>query len=60
MHRTTGPGALTHPEFLADGTTDPRRSFAESLVEQLASSDEHIVVYNAGFEGSVLRDMADV
>ena len=60
LHRTTGPDALTHAEFLADGNIDPRRTFAESLVEELGSSEERIVVYNAGFEGSVIREMADL
>lgn len=60
LHRTTGSGGLTHAEFLAEGKVDPRRAFAETLVAQLGSSEERIVVYNAAFEGSVLRDMANL
>jgi hypothetical protein len=60
LHRTMGPGALTHAEFLAEGDADPRRAFAETLVEHLGSSEERIVVYNAAFEGGVIRDMADL
>ncbi|MGA9796689.1 MAG: DUF2779 domain-containing protein [Rhizomicrobium sp.] len=60
LHRTTGPETVTHAEFLADGNADPRRAFAESLAEQLGTSEERIIVYNAAFEGSVLRDMANL
>lgn len=58
LHRLTETDTLTHSEFLADGRTDPRRALAESLVEHLGSTDERIVVYNKGFEGSVLKELA--
>jgi len=60
LHRMTGAGDLTHAEFLADGSDDPRRVLAESLVEHLGSTNEKVVVYNKGFEGSVLRELAGI
>jgi hypothetical protein len=59
LHRRSDAGSLSHAEFLAVGDVDPRRLLSESLAEQLAASDETIVVYNKGFEGAVLRDLAD-
>jgi predicted RecB family nuclease len=60
LHRTTKSGVITHAEFLARGSVDPRRAVAETLVKQLGSSVEKIVVYNKGFEGGVLRELASL
>ncbi len=60
LHRMTGAGDLTHAEFLADSSGDPRRVLAVSLVEHLGSTNEKIVVYNKGFEGSVIRELAEL
>jgi hypothetical protein len=49
-----GEGVLHHQEFLACGVHDPRRQFAETLIEALASSDESIIVYSA-YERTVRR-----
>ncbi len=49
----------THREFLADVSTDPRRAFAESLIEALRGEVAPIIVYS-GFEASVLGTLAQV
>ncbi len=49
-------GPLAHREFLAEGTSDPRRSFAEALLRALEDDPWPVVVYS-GFEGQVLGDL---
>src|SRR5450631_1298589 len=39
LHVIGGDGVLNHKEFLADGVNDPRRQFAEALIDALACSD---------------------
>ena len=46
-----------HREFLADGSTDPRREFAERLVQDLDGSGS-ILVYT-GFEKRIMNALAD-
>ena len=48
---------LNHKEFLADGVNNPRRQFAETLVDGLAWSDDPIIVYSA-HEYTRLRELA--
>jgi predicted RecB family nuclease len=48
---------VTHYEFLADGRRDPRREFAETLLEALCRLPGPVIVYS-GFEASVVRDLA--
>lgn len=50
-------GDLGHKEFLADGVNDPRRQFAETLVDALAWSDHPIIVYSA-YEQTRLKELA--
>ena len=50
-------GALHHQEFLADGGNDPRRRFAETLIDALETSDGPIIVYSA-YEQTRLRELA--
>ena len=57
LHAITGDGELRHREFLADGGDDPRRRFADSLVEALHEFDGPIVVYSA-YEQTRLRELA--
>ncbi len=56
-------GELVHAEFLGDGRTDPRRAFAESLLEVFAPRKHPILVYS-GFESEVIaaleRGFADL
>jgi len=58
-HLTTdnGDGTLRHQERLADGASDPRREFAETLLDALASSDYPIIVYSA-YERTQLTALA--
>ncbi len=59
LHRRTRPGApLEHFEFLAVEGEDPRRRFAETLLEALSRDQGPVVVYNAAFEKSRLADLA--
>ncbi|MEW6647314.1 MAG: DUF2779 domain-containing protein [Pseudomonadota bacterium] len=50
-------GAVAHLEHLADGSGDPRRAFAESLLTAVGISGP-ILVYNAAFERSRMRELA--
>jgi hypothetical protein len=51
-------GATTHKEFLASDTSDPRRAFAQSLIDAIKTRGP-VLVYNAGFEGSRLLELAE-
>ena len=57
-HLEAADGTLTHREFLAEGDGDPRRGFAESLLEALDGNDGPIFVYNAAFERTRLKELA--
>ena len=58
-HRQDADGTLRQlPPFLDRSGGDPRRAFAESLVAAIGV-DGPLLVYNAAFEGSVLRQLAE-
>lgn len=57
LHAATEDGLLHHREFLADGDRDPRRRFAETLIEALGTFDGPIVVYSA-YEKTRLSELA--
>lgn len=57
MHLEQKNGEITHHEFLSCDGSDPRRACAEALVE-FVPQGACIIVYNAGFERRVLRDLA--
>ena len=59
LHVLDEIGQLSHRDFLATGVVDPRRSFAESLIEALGCGDVPIIVYSA-YEKSRLNDLADL
>jgi predicted RecB family nuclease len=59
LHEIDHAGTLGHREFLADGSNDPRRQFAETLVAALADSSLPIIVYSA-YEQSRLRELAEI
>jgi hypothetical protein len=63
LHAEAGDGDLGHREFLASGEGDPRRAFAESLLEALAETDHPVLVYSR-FESDRLaeleRDLPDL
>jgi hypothetical protein len=49
LHASDSNGVLRHREFLAKGNSDPRRRFAETLIEGLAAFAGPILVYS-GYE----------
>ncbi len=57
-HIENSDGVLTHKEFLDISGGDPRRAFAETLIEAIGTSGP-IVVYNAPFEGSRMKELAE-
>ncbi|MBR1285384.1 DUF2779 domain-containing protein [Bradyrhizobium sp. AUGA SZCCT0177] len=57
LHMVDSDGTMGHKEFLADGVSDPRRQFAEALIDGLAGSDDPIIVYSA-YEKTRLRELA--
>lgn len=57
LHTLAADDALTHQAFLADGTGDPRRSFAEALIAALDGSGLPILVYS-GYERTQLKALA--
>ena len=57
-HIETAKGVMTHCAFLADGQSDPRRPFAESLITAVGI-DGPVFVYNAPFERSRMQELAD-
>jgi hypothetical protein len=52
-------GGIEHRAFLADGSGDPRRAFASTLIDALGSSGT-IFVYNAAFERGCMLRLAEV
>jgi hypothetical protein len=58
LHTTTGDGTLCHREFLAEGDEDPRRRFAETLIEALEAFDAPVIVYST-YEQTRLNELAD-
>jgi hypothetical protein len=57
LHHDDGGGVLCHAEFLADGDTDPRREFAETLLAAVERLPGPITVWSS-FEASVIRELA--
>jgi len=45
-----------HREFLADGDDNPRRRFAETLIEAFAAFDAPMLVYSA-YEQTKLKEL---
>jgi hypothetical protein len=56
-HIEEAKGSINHKDFLDTTGNDPRRAFAESLVQTLGESGP-IVVYNAPFEGARMKELA--
>ena len=57
-HIEQADGTLTHQEFLDITGSDPRRGFAESLIKAVGT-DGPVIVYNAPFEGSRMKELAE-
>lgn len=51
-------GALTHIEFLHQDNTDPRKAFADKLVE-VCGDKGSVIVYNQSFEESRNNELAE-
>jgi predicted RecB family nuclease len=58
VHREGPDRRLTHHEWLADGSDDPREAVAGKVIEFTAGA-KTIVAYNAGFEGQCIRHLAE-
>jgi hypothetical protein len=58
VHHLDESGSLAHHEFLADGTSDPRRALAEGMIEALGKTDLPILVYT-GFERRVINGLIE-
>jgi hypothetical protein len=58
LHRIDGGGVLNHKEFLADGVNDPRRQFAETLIDAHACSDDDPIIVYSGYEQTRLNELA--
>lgn len=56
-HIERADGSITHKEFLDLTGNDPREMFAKTLIEAV-SKDGPVVVYNAGFEGARIKELA--
>jgi len=59
LHHDDGTGDVRHFEFLAAGDADPRREFAETLIQAISRTAGPVIVYSP-FEATVLRDLAVV
>jgi hypothetical protein len=57
LHAIDGDGVPHHREFLADGGDNPRRRFAETLIEAFAAFDDTILVYSV-YEQTRLKELA--
>ncbi len=58
-HVRASDGSIEHFEFLGDDRADPRRGFAETLLDRLAGAAT-VVVHNGSFEQSRLRELQSV
>lgn len=57
-HIETAKSVMTHCAFLADGQSDPRRPFTESLIDAVGTHGP-VFVYNAPFERSRMQELAE-
>lgn len=58
LHKLGKRGKLVSKAFLDLSGKDPSRSFAESLIA-VCGEDGPVYVYNAGFEGARIRELAE-
>jgi hypothetical protein len=56
-HIEQSDGSMTHKEFLDLSGDDPREMFAKTMIEAV-SKDGPVIVYNAGFEGARIKELA--
>ena len=55
LHHVDTEGHVTHREYLADGSEDPRPGFANSLLAALSGSSDPILVYSP-YESRILGE----
>lgn len=58
LHELDASGKISHQGFLASADSDPRRSFAETLIAALSESDLPIIVYSS-YEETRLKELAE-
>ena len=56
-HIEQADGSMAHEEFLDLSGNDPREMFAKTLVKAV-STHGPVIVYNAGFEGARIKELA--
>lgn len=59
LHHVASDGAVSHSEFLGNANSDPRRSFAESLLGSLGGTKLPVVVYSS-YERTRLTELASI
>ncbi|MFK5950415.1 MAG: DUF2779 domain-containing protein [Methylococcales bacterium] len=52
-------GNIEHKEFLDVTGDDPRRVFAETLIEECCHDEGAVIVYNKAFEQMIMRDLGN-
>ncbi|MEN9208207.1 MAG: DUF2779 domain-containing protein [Gloeomargarita sp. GMQP_bins_14] len=58
-HILTAEGVLTHCDYLHTDRDDPRPALARALVQAIGDTGS-IIVYNQGYEKSVLQELAEL
>lgn len=58
LHLEQADGTISHHEYLCADGSDPRPGCAQALADAIPP-DATIIAYNAGFERTVLRNLAD-
>lgn len=56
-HIEQSDGSMAHKEFLDLSGNDPREMFAKTLIEAVSKYGP-VIVYNAGFEGARIKELA--
>jgi predicted RecB family nuclease len=59
LHHDDGSGCLVNADFLANGDTDPRREFSETLLS-MSEQFPGVVMVWSHFEANVIRDMSEL
>ena len=60
IHHLGAGGELSHYEYLADGSHDPRRELTENLLDILGREETPILAYYASFERSVIEELSEL
>jgi len=59
LHYNDRSGSLVHADFLANGESDPRREFSETLLSVSEQFPGAMMVWSS-FEANVIRDMSEL